>query len=328
LKEEFLTVRQLADKLGLGERAIRDRLSRGEIKGKKLGDRGKWFIPQHEVDRLLGQGEAEALPELVAKLKQQLYTPQPDVVLIRDFGGLGTHSAHLEYKSLDVMLHDLNYSAGMRATITTINRVPSEGQKGEICWRVLADGTVEMYYPLGADPSFESRFSSIDTGVNDKLVACKREGGHYLAQCSQLLNEIHDQARSRLGVQPVFDLIQKLPKVLPSPPQPLTPHFGDLVYQLAIHYYRSSGSYGLPDSKLYLTHQRDLLFSDLVLGEARIHLATALHSLASSWANVHRQMIIEWGQSQAIAALLQLFGKVQGIENTIKAGLGWAMYRR
>lgn len=328
MEEEFLTVKEAAEELGVGERAVRARIACDEIRATRPWPRAKWRIPRSEMDRLLGRAD-EALREMAAQLKQQLHAPPPDVVLIRDLGGPGTYRGRLEHTSLDILLRDLGHGTGMRASLTTTSCAPREGQDREICWRVSEHGAVEMCYPLEADPSLDSRLLSLEAGVRDRIAAWKMEGGRYLARCSQLLGRIHNDARARLLVGPLQDVISNLPRFpLPRPPQPLTQHFGDLVYRLAVHYGRSSGGRGLPDPSLYRTLPRDPLFSDLVFGEAGIVLATAPLDLAAGWAEVHRQMITEWGQSGVITELLQLFDKVQGTERAIKAGLARAMESR
>ncbi len=53
--KQFYTVKDLEELLFLGERAIRDRLERGEIKGFKVGGKGKWLVDLREVQRLKGR---------------------------------------------------------------------------------------------------------------------------------------------------------------------------------------------------------------------------------------------------------------------------------
>jgi len=320
MEETLWTVSEVAQELRLQERVVRDRLRRHEIKGLKPGGKGRWLIRQSEVDRLLGRGETIRLAEAAAKLTAQLYTPPPGIIFISDFGGPGTHCARLERRSLDILLRDLGGSEGIRVTAAAFTSALTESENGEIHWRVTANGSLELRCPVQADPSFQQMSLSLGSTVSDHLAAWNRKGGEYLATCRGVLTQIHTEARDRTGAGIAGGLIDKLPRLLPLPPQPLTPHFGDLVYQLAVHGCQT-GLTALPGSLLYRERQRDRLFSDLILGQAGIHLATAPRGLVAKWGRIHRQMIREWSQSEEITTLLGLFRELRREETAIKTAL-------
>lgn len=61
MEESFRTVSEAAEELRLEQRSVRDKLTRGKIKGAQPGGGGtRWLIPRSKVDRLLGPGETIA----------------------------------------------------------------------------------------------------------------------------------------------------------------------------------------------------------------------------------------------------------------------------
>ena len=50
VKEELYTVKDLTEILKYSDRSIRGMLNEGEIKGLRIGDRGKWMVPKSEID--------------------------------------------------------------------------------------------------------------------------------------------------------------------------------------------------------------------------------------------------------------------------------------
>lgn len=187
------------------------------------------MIPQSEVDRLLGRGEADGLSSAIAKLEAQLYTPPPEVVLIQDFGSFGVHSASLDQKDLDILLRDLDHGAGFRTTVIAATSTPVAGENRWVYWKVAADGSLQLHCPLAEEPSFREVLSTRGTSISSQFAAWGKEGGRYLAACSQVLARIQNDARARTLAGVVEDLAQKRPLFVPSPPQPLTSYFGDLV---------------------------------------------------------------------------------------------------
>ena len=129
-----------------------------------------------------------------------------------------------------------------------------------------------------------------------------------MAQCAQTRMKSHEDAKQETRAWLAEGLIAGLPRILPSPPQPLTINFGNLIYQLAIEYCRSDGARGLPDESSYHTMPGDRpLFVKFVLGPTQIPLGNPLPGLVQTWVNLHRKMIEEWGQSIEIGMLLDLF---------------------
>ncbi len=317
MEEKFWTVAEVAEELRLEERSVRDRLRRQEIKGIRPGGKGKWLIAQSEVDRLLGHGETVKAADAAARLAAQLYTPPPEIILIRDFGGPGTHRAPLEQNSVGILLRDLGWGEGFRVTEAIITSALAEPENREIHWRVAHNGSLELRCPLQEDPSFQRVLSSLGSAGNAQLEGWNREGGHYLATCRDVLTLIHEDAKERTRAGIAEDLIAGLPKKGPHPPQPLPADFGDVVYQLAVLCCRA-GSLGLPGPLVYRQRRRGLLFSDLILGQAGIHLATAPHVLMGKWEEIHRSMIREWSESAAIAGLLNSFNELRRLETAIK----------
>ena len=49
--EQFLTVRELADVLGLGPRGVRDYVARGELSGRFI--RGQWRFGRKDIEEFL-----------------------------------------------------------------------------------------------------------------------------------------------------------------------------------------------------------------------------------------------------------------------------------
>jgi len=49
--EQFLTVRELADVLGLGPRGVRDYVARGELNGRLIG--GRWGFGRKDIEEFL-----------------------------------------------------------------------------------------------------------------------------------------------------------------------------------------------------------------------------------------------------------------------------------
>ncbi|MDM8000619.1 MAG: helix-turn-helix domain-containing protein [Dehalococcoidia bacterium] len=318
--ERFLTVSEAADALRTTPRAVRDKINRGEIRATKVGGKGRWLILESEVHRATGCGGAVRLAEGAAQLAAQLHAPPPEVIFTRDFGGPGVHCARLERRNLDMLLRDLGSSEGIRVTEAAITSRPTESEDREVCWRVTAHGSLELCCPLQADPSFQQLASSLGRTINEQLAMWNRRGGEYLAVCHSVLTRIHEAARARTRGGMAEDLIQRLPRLLPTPPQPLNRHYGDLVYQLAVHC-AQKGAVALPSPALYRERRRDAFFSDLILGQAGIHLATAPHGMVSGWARIHRQMVTEWMRSKEITKLLELFRELRRMEAAIKTEL-------
>lgn len=67
-KEELYTVKDLTGILKYSDRSIRDMLNEGKIKGLRVGDRGKWLVPESEIARFKKEGprETQTTPALIS----------------------------------------------------------------------------------------------------------------------------------------------------------------------------------------------------------------------------------------------------------------------
>ena len=53
---DIMTVAEAAKELGLSERAVQDRLQRGVMRGRRIGER-VWVVSRAEVDKWKGRGK-------------------------------------------------------------------------------------------------------------------------------------------------------------------------------------------------------------------------------------------------------------------------------
>jgi len=327
--KEFYTVKELKDLIFLSERSITDRLKRGEIRGTKFGGKGRWLISSTEVNRLLsGQKAAEELLGLATQLKVQLSVPDPETVLIDDFGEAGHHSFHFKQDVFRVISRNLGYDVSEFRAIKESAWIPSGDL--EINVDVSPFGTLELFCLKEEHSSFQSLLSSLSKVAQEQFSTWKQRGGQYLTMCSDIRREIHTEAKNRT----FQSLYEAGPIRVGSPP--LTPHYGNLIYQLCILY--RSGKLGLPDKEQYRIRPSGLVFSRLYLGE--IHLANAPNPppipapprstkwphMLEAWADLHRDMILEWSASTAIIELLELFESLRAIKATVKQELDRTIY--
>lgn len=300
--------------------------------------RGDWEEIRHRLEKLAGAREGlgaakseedqEDQAGITKRVMGELYTPAPEAILIGDLGSLGIYSTRLTQNIQNVILEDLSYTPGIKATITAVDREAAKPRATEISWEVLSSGSLERYCPVEADPLFSCLVATLPNAVKEDFASWKRLGGSYLEGCSRTRLKIHRSAKTRTAAAVGEQLIRFLPRLSHPPPEPLTVNFGDLVYQLGIEYGRSSGAKGLPDESWYHTRPSNTPFLDeLVFGSAEIHVATTLPGLAQPWAVLHRKMIEEWGRSPEIGMLLRLFKQLRDIEQTIGRELETATSR-
>lgn len=260
--------------------------------------------------------------QLLSELKAQLFTPRPEYVLIDDLGHPGDNSCRLSKESLTMVIENLAQRTGYKATSATTAWGASLPAENEVFWKVYPDGSVERYCPIERDLSFQFWFASVQTKLSQELISWKRLSGSYIAGCRNTRMEIHQDAKNRTPAGVIENLIQIGPRFFSPPPEPMTISFGDVVYQLAIEYRRSSGTRGVPERSSYVTLRANPpIFFKLLLGQAKIHLATTVVGLVDTWAEIHRRMIMEWGESKQISMLVDSFNNLQRIEETIKKQL-------
>lgn len=52
-----LSAGEFASRLGVSPKTVRKWLRDGEVRGKRVGDKGHWLVPESEAERLEGGGE-------------------------------------------------------------------------------------------------------------------------------------------------------------------------------------------------------------------------------------------------------------------------------
>lgn len=67
---------------------------------------------------------------------------------------------------------------------------------------LLADGRLELFYPVEEAPQFGKLLSSLSETAQDKITLWKSRGGGYLAVCTDVRWEIYRDANIR-----TFDLL-------------------------------------------------------------------------------------------------------------------------
>jgi len=280
--------------------------------------REDYYTIRAELENLVAGGALENLPNVATQLKAQLFTLAPGDILIDDLGSLGDHDTRLRQDTLSVVLQSLGYTVGIKATVSTATWGVPRPREAQIFWHVFPNLSVERYCPAERDPLFQDWLDSGPSTLERDIAEWKRLEGSYLADAVSTRMKIHDAARQETRAWVAEGLIASLPRVFAPPPQPLTVNFGNLIYQLAIEYCRSKGARGLPDEACYDTMLGDHPpWVQLVLGQPRIPLGNPLPSLVPTWIDLHRKMIVEWGQSRDILTLLVLFKKLQNIEQAI-----------
>lgn len=271
-----------------------------------------------ELEKLVGK--VEDLPSVATQLKAQLFLPAPETLLINDFGGLGRHSIQFRrdvFKIVSKIGYDISEFWVTKEDWMPPGEIPPDLEI-EV---VVSPSALGLSFPLEEHPLLQKLFSE---AAQEKVPIWKKEGGRYLTMCHDIYREIRTEARNRTFQSAWEDAIR-----IGRPP--LTPNFGDLIYQLAILHRCSPSKFPIPDRELYQIRRRSLLFSELYLG--LIHLANAPElpppppgfppppSFLNTWANIHRDMIIKWGASPAIIELLKLFDDLRRIEAMIKQEL-------
>lgn len=294
--------------------------------------RGDYHTIRAELENLVAGGTLEDLPSVAGKLKIQLRTPAPEMVLIDDFGEPGRHHILLKQDVFRVLCQNLGYD------ISKFKVYKSSGTAtGDIQINVAVSdyGIWELFYPVEEHPLFAKLLSSLSEPAQQKLSTWKQHGGQFLTMCSDIRREIHTEASNSTPqslYEAVFRIIPGIFKPSGLPPSPLTDNFGNLVYRLCILHRRASDQFGLPGKEQYITRPRRP-FHELYLGQ--IHLATvpnppfppppppytAWSQFLEGWADLHRDMIMKWSASPAIRELLELFKSLHRIETAIKQEL-------
>ena len=271
--------------------------------------------------------EQKQLEEAQALFKAQFCAPAPETVVIDDFGGPGHHTFHFRQDIFKVISKNLGYDTSEFRVIRT--GTPSGDLKIDVV--VSSLGTPELFCPVEEHPLFPKLLSSLSE-TREQFTAWKKDGGQYLAMCSDIRREIHTEV-SKKTPQSIYETAtQFLPGILKPlvlPPSPLTLNFGDLIYKLAILHCLSPSQFPIPDRALYQIRPRNPFFSELYLG--LIHLASApepppippppLNIILDNYANIHRDMIRKWSVSQSIIELLELFKRLREIEAVINEEL-------
>ncbi|MBA7658743.1 hypothetical protein ES703_66702 [subsurface metagenome] len=291
-------------------------------------------ISKSEVRKIrrdaLRKEEQRQLKEAQVRFKVQLVVPAPEAILIDNFGNPGPHSIPLKQDIFRVSWENTGYDTAMLEVIKE-SWGTAEGKVNVV---VLPKCTLELFCPVEEETIFQKLLSSLSETAREQFTVWKQRGGDYLAKCTDIRWEIHTEANDR-----TFQLIYncELKEVFSKLGVPsLTPHFGDLIYQLCLLYHRSSGQFGLPDKKLYRVRRRSPILYELYLGHRRL-VATPSpplflpptappppfpSDLLEGWADLHRDMIKEWGNSPATLQLLGSYESLHGIEEVIKEELG------
>ena len=269
--------------------------------------------------------KARELTDIAQQSRAQFYVLPPETILIDDFSKAGRYRIYPEQDVFRVVCKDLGYDTSeFTATKERIWIPPGHG----IDVVVSLYGDLEFCYPVEEAPLFQRLLSSLPQAAREQFSALKLDEGKYLAKCIKTRREVHNEASERT-FQSVYEAGSQILSKLG--PRPLEAEFGNLVYQLCIVYRRTSGEFGLPDKSRYQVRRRGLFFSELYLGQ--VHLASAPSpplpppgfppppDFLSSWADLHRDMIVKWSTSAAIIELLTLFEDLRGIEATIKQEL-------
>jgi hypothetical protein len=270
--------------------------------------------------------KARELTDIAQQFRAQLYILPPETILIDNVGRPGgRYRICPEQDVFRVVCKNLGYDTSeFTATKECVWIPPGHG----IDVVVSLYGDLEFCYPVEEAPLFQRLLSSLPQAAREQFSTLKLDEGKYLAKCINILREIHNEASERT-FQSVYEAGSQILSKLG--PRPLEAEFGNIVYQLCIVYRRTSGEFGLPDKSHYQVRRRGLFFSELYLGQ--VHLASApsppprppgfppLPDFLSSWADLHRDMIVKWSTSAAIIELLTLFEDLRGIEATIKQEL-------
>lgn len=261
------------------------------------------------------KAEEPDIESVVTQLKARLFIPPPETLLIDDFGGLGRHSIQFRrdvFKVVSKIGYDSEFWVTKEDWIPP-GEIPPD-LKIEV---VVSPVALELSFPLEEHPLFKKLLSEV---AREKASIRKKEGGRYLTMCRDIYREIRTEAKNRT-FQSAWEDVLRIGR------PPLTPNFGDLIYQLAV-LHRSPSNVPIPDRELYQIRRRSLLFSELYLG--LIHLANAPElppippppfDILDTWADLHRDMIRKWSASPAIIELLELFESLHGIEEAIKQEL-------
>ncbi len=260
--------------------------------------------------------KAGDLADIAQEFMTQLYIPPPETVRIDEFGDPGLHSFCLREDAFRVICQNLGYDISKFKVYKESSGTPTGDIQINVA--VLDYGTLELFCLMEENPLFQKLLSE---PAQEKFSNWKKEGGRYLTMCHDIYREIHTEAK--------FATFQSIwETTLSIGPQPLTPNFGDLIYQLAILHRRSPSKFPLPDRELYQIRPRNLFISELYLG--LIHLASAPEpppippppfKILDTWADLHRDMIRKWSASPGIIELLALFEDLHGIEAAIKREL-------
>lgn len=274
--------------------------------------------------------EQRQLKEAQVRFKAQLAVPAPEAILIDNFGNPGPHSIPLKQDIFRVSWENTGYDTAMLEVI----KESWGAAEGKVNVVVSPNGTMELFCPVEEETIFQKLLSSLSEAAQEQFTVWKQRAGDYLAKCTDIRWRIHTEANDR-----TFQLIYKreLKEVFSKVGTPrLTPHFGDLIYHLCLLYRRSSGQFGLPDKKLYRVRRRSPILYELYLGHRRL-VATPSPplflpcaapppsfppELLERWADIHRDMIKEWGNSPAIGELLGSYESLRTIEQTIKEEFG------
>ncbi len=290
-------------------------------------------ISQREVRKIrrdaLRKEEQRQLKEAQVRFKAQLAVPAPEAILIDNFGNPGPHSIPLKQDIFRVSRENTGYDTAMLEVI----KESWGAAEGKVNVVVSPNGTMELFCPVEEETIFQKLLSSLSEAAQEQFTVWKQRGGNYVARCTDIRWQIHTEANDR-----TFQLIYKteLKEVFSKLGTPrLTPHFGDLIYHLCLLYRRSSGQFGLPDKKLYRVRRQSPILYELYLGYRRLVTTPSPPlflppgapppsfpaEILERWADIHRDMIKERGNSPAIGELLGSYESLHGIEEAIKEEL-------
>jgi excisionase family DNA binding protein len=122
MSEQFLTVTEFARVFNYSDRSVRNMLNDGTIKGSRLGHRGKWCIPESEVERFKVQNANRQARGMVPLANEQAPPTEQATNWIDDY-----ESKQGDLLPIPKWLAPLvgDYSEGARISKTLKLKIPS-----------------------------------------------------------------------------------------------------------------------------------------------------------------------------------------------------------